>query len=341
VLQDVYVMMMNCSSLTLSHVAGSKQQGIAAHCETRFGSKQLVIRSLMKAKDALISICATKELRDYSKTPSGASAREMITSVMDMGDGTFWEMAQVLEDLFLPVMDAMHKIEADKPLLSRVLPMINELEKHFEKFEMLYPQLGSGLSEVIHKRLREKYYKKCLASAYLLDPANFQQLDECTYRLPVQHLTHSERSDALKDVERLGGPNAKEQLVDMFAVGLTAQDEFDKGVIQRCVAREETDHADGVSIVTCSAVQIRRSLWSLKMLQDTYPDLCAVAKQYMGMHATSCASERNLSKFGRLFDKSRGTLALKRAEKMVFVAENSVQKELGDCELLFEDMDDE
>jgi hypothetical protein len=145
--------------------AGSKQQGIVAHYETRFGSKQLVIRSLMKAKDALISICVTKELRDFSKTPSGASAREMITSVMDMGDGTFWEMAQVLEDLFSPVMDAMHKIEADKPLLSRVLPMINELEKHFEKFELLYPQLGGCLSEVIHKRLREKYYKKCLASA--------------------------------------------------------------------------------------------------------------------------------------------------------------------------------
>jgi hypothetical protein len=254
-------------------------------------------------------------MRDYSKTPSGASAREMITSVMDMG--TFREMAQVLEDLFLPVMDAMHKIEADKPLLSRVLPMINELEKHFEKFEMLYPhvQLGSGLSEVIHKRLREKYYKKCVASAYLLDPANFQQLDEGTYRLPVQHLTHSERCDALKDVERLGGPNAREQLVDMFAVGLTAQDEFDKGVIHRCVAREETEHADGVSIVTCSTVQVRRSLWSLKMLQDKYPGLCAVAKQYMGMHATSCANERNQSKFGRLFDESRGLLQAERQKE--------------------------
>jgi hypothetical protein len=81
------------------------------------------------------------------------------------------------------------------------------------------------------------------------------------------------------------------------------------------------------------------------MLQDAYPDLCAVAKQYMGisMHATSCASERNLSKFGRLFDKSCGALnlALKSAEKMVVVAENSVQKELGDCELMFEDMDGE
>jgi hypothetical protein len=145
-------------------------------------------------------------------------------------------MAHVLEDPFSHVMGAMHKIEASKPLLSRVMPMINELEKHFEKFKMLYPQLGGGLSEVIHKQLRGKYYKKCLASAYLLDPANCRQFCECTYRLPVQHLTYSERSDALKDVERLGGPNAKERVVGMFAVGLTAQDEFDKGVIQRCVA---------------------------------------------------------------------------------------------------------
>jgi hypothetical protein len=295
--------------------------------------------------------CAAKELRDYSKTPSGAFARDMITSVMDMGDGTFWEMAQVLEDLFSPVMDGMHEIEAAKPLLSCVLPMIKEVEKHFEKCEMLYPQLGGGLPEVLHKRLCEKYYKMSFASDYLLDPTSFQQLDECTFRLPVQHLTHSERSDALKDVERLGGPNAKELLVGMLADGLTAQDEFDKGVIQRCVAREETAHADEVSIVTCYAVQIRRSLrgprfaffflWSLKMFQDTHTDLCAVAKQCMGMHVTSCASERNISKFGRLYDTSRGTLALKRVEKMVLMDENGVQKELGDCELLFEDMHDE
>jgi hypothetical protein len=36
---------------------------------------------------------------------------------------------------------------------------------------------------------------------------------------------------------------------------------------------------------------------------------------------TSCASERNLSKFGRLYDKLRGHLSIERADKMVFVSQ--------------------
>jgi hypothetical protein len=40
------------------------------------------------------------------------------------------------------------------------------------------------------------------------------------------------------------------------------------------------------------------------------------------MHGTSCASERNLSVFGRLYDKFRGRLQLSRAEKVVYLSVN-------------------
>jgi hypothetical protein len=40
------------------------------------------------------------------------------------------------------------------------------------------------------------------------------------------------------------------------------------------------------------------------------------------MHSTSCASERNLSVFGRLYDRLRGILHHIRAEKMVYLAFN-------------------
>jgi hypothetical protein len=51
-----------------------------------------------------------------------------------------------------------------------------------------------------------------------------------------------------------------------------------------------------------------------------YPNLAKVAVHYLSMHATSCASERNLSVFGRLYDKFRGKLKLEKAEKIVYLS---------------------
>jgi hypothetical protein len=42
----------------------------------------------------------------------------------------------------------------------------------------------------------------------------------------------------------------------------------------------------------------------------------------LSMHATACASERNWSKWGRLYDKFLSALSLLKGEIMVFIAEN-------------------
>jgi hypothetical protein len=64
-------------------------------------------------------------------------------------------------------------------------------------------------------------------------------------------------------------------------------------------------------------VHKRRQLWE-KVLVKMYPRLAKVAVQYLSMHATSCATERNLSVFGRLYDKFRG-IQLEKAEKVVYL----------------------
>jgi hypothetical protein len=48
---------------------------------------------------------------------------------------------------------------------------------------------------------------------------------------------------------------------------------------------------------------------------------CTVSHS-MPMHGTSCASERNLSVFGRLYDTFRGRLQLSRAEKIAYLSVN-------------------
>ncbi len=46
------------------------------------------------------------------------------------------------------------------------------------------------------------------------------------------------------------------------------------------------------------------------------------AIRLLSMHTTSCASERNWSIWGSLYNKSRNRLALQRAEKLVFIRGN-------------------
>lgn len=63
-------------------------------------------------------------------------------------------------------------------------------------------------------------------------------------------------------------------------------------------------------------------MW-LTVLSRRCPALSQVAGRYLAMHATSCAAERNLSVFGRIYDKYRSKLRLERAEKVVFLAANA------------------
>jgi hypothetical protein len=70
-----------------------------------------------------------------------------------------------------------------------------------------------------------------------------------------------------------------------------------------------------------------------------------LAMQYLCMHARACAAERNLSHWGRLYDKLRGKLKIVRAEKMVFVAFNDRAERTGKVcameELLFKELLDD
>ena len=43
--------------------------------------------------------------------------------------------------------------------------------------------------------------------------------------------------------------------------------------------------------------------------------------KFLSMHVTSCAAERNLSQFGRLYDKLRGQLAITTGDKVVFMSQ--------------------
>ena len=51
--------------------------------------------------------------------------------------------------------------------------------------------------------------------------------------------------------------------------------------------------------------------------------MAEAAGRLLSAHVTSCATERNWSMFGNIFSKTRNRLALRRAQAIAYVRENS------------------
>jgi hAT family C-terminal dimerisation region len=319
-----------------------KECYLASHSETRFGSKHLVLRSVVAAKDSFFNMFADKEFRDL--VPKNKQARDLRTSLNSDGEGEFWDLANVYESFAACVMTAMHKLEGDKPLLSSVMPMLNEIEKSAERFSLAYPALSKGdtsvkdsmsLEEVVNKRMRVFYYKPCHAGAYMLDPVHFVRCSVRTSKVlpPKNKLTAQECEDALTDIARLGGDEAKTELIQLTTSGFEPRDVFETAVFDAVVPMGGEMGAQYPSVMD------RQAAW--QAIGTRYSKLAGVARKYLGQHTTSCASERNLSKFGRLFDKSRSALKLKKAEKIVFIASSELlcKDHRTEEERLFDDLE--
>ena len=82
----------------------------------------------------------------------------------------------------------------------------------------------------------------------------------------------------------------------------------------------------------------RMGVWK-SLLATEHHELSTIPIKYLSMHTTSCAAERNLSKFGNMFDKHRASLRPPRASKMVFVNQNSQHQQdvRSEEEMLFDD----
>jgi uncharacterized membrane protein len=78
----------------------------------------------------------------------------------------------------------------------------------------------------------------------------------------------------------------------------------------------------GKEVTKAATVESRRALW-INVLSRHFPALKEVAVQLLSLHATSCAAERDWSKWGKLYHKYRNALTVGKAAQMIFVAENA------------------
>jgi hypothetical protein len=85
--------------------------------------------------------------------------------------------------------------------------------------------------------------------------------------------------------------------------------------LKQCRLVTEQNLPDGTIKRSCVGAEKRVNLW-LRILNAQLPVLAEVGAVYLSIHSTSCASERNLSVFGRLYDTVRRRLQLRRGENM-------------------------
>jgi hypothetical protein len=313
---------------------------IQSHVETRFGSYHFVLRSVLKVIAPLKALCTSDQFEKLAS--SCATARKIIDVVTPSIKGSFRQQAPFVVKLIDPIMEEIHRLEADQPLLSSMVPVVSGLLEHAETFSKEHPELASthgveGLADfecessddelsleasllsLFQSRLKDFYMKDCMFVAYMLDPANFVTPNKgLTYQLPWDTLSDDEISRFTDEVERLGGEPALEHLQTVRSKGIAFKNKLDQLNAKKCVA---VMCAGAGEVATIRAPVHRKDLWT-SALASTFPELSIVAAKLMSMHVTSCASERNLSKFGRLYDKLRGKLRIETANKMVFVSQN-------------------
>jgi hypothetical protein len=111
------------------------------------------------------------------------------------------------------------------------------------------------------------------------------------------------------------GADAVAELSAAQLNGFVGVTDLQKITPQQYAAVTEDVPENGAVNKTIAPVHKRRQLWE-KVLSKQLPILGKIAVQYLSMHATSCASERNLSVFGALYDKSRNRLNLEKHRRL-------------------------
>jgi hypothetical protein len=123
-----------------------------------------------------------------------------------------------------PIIEEMHHVDAERAMLSSMLPVVSCLIDHAEEFTKKYSSLATiksnstdddcrtsgskvegvdsnmSLGRVFRKRLIDFYMKDSMLAAYMLDPANFTTLNEgAVFQLPCKVITDDDVTNLLDE----------------------------------------------------------------------------------------------------------------------------------------------
>jgi hAT family C-terminal dimerisation region len=301
-----------------------------------------ILRDILNIKEALRHIVISDE---WCNASGGSKhAAEFEDAVAGRGS-VFWQQAPMVLKLMAPLMDAIHTIEADRPMLSQMLMMWETLVIHVEEFcadashvsllerpstgrQALPGQDGDDMMTVLRKRLLKTYHKS-FPAAFFLDPINFQEKEGKWSSPDAAILSPRQREDAISVICRLTGATTEDEQVAVATEFTCFQLRFlpaELSMFMTTLTSRTRDKVDGR--VKAAPVEDRRALWE-KYLAKTYPKLAIAASRLLAMHVTTCSSERNWSMWGNVYTKARNRLQITRAEKIIFISSNTSRGQSG------------
>ncbi|KAJ9515726.1 hypothetical protein QJQ45_002636 [Haematococcus lacustris] len=192
------------------------------------------------------------------------------------------------------------------------------------------PQWTLGVIDLLRER-RAKGYWPVMPAAYVLDGVNFAPPKDklnAPPQPPFGLLSPQEKEDAITTVVRLSKhlrldltdsqvKQAVQREVDVLQLGGWGDSE-----LERFAALLAPKPPDAAGRVVVEQVSMRRAFWSKAGLRG-FPLLAVAASRLLGVHATSAASERNWSAWGRLFTSARTRLTLERAKMLIYIKANA------------------
>ncbi|KAJ9521802.1 hypothetical protein QJQ45_024683 [Haematococcus lacustris] len=192
------------------------------------------------------------------------------------------------------------------------------------------PQWTLGVIDLLQER-RAKGYWPVMPAAYVLDGVNFAPPKDklnAPPQPPFGLLSPQEKEDAITTVVRLSKhlrpdltdsqvKQAVQREVDVLQLGGWGDSE-----LERFAALLAPKPPDATGRVVVEQVSMRRAFWSKASLCG-FPLLVVAASRLLGVHATSAASERNWSAWGRLFTSARTRLTLERAKMLIYIKANA------------------
>lgn len=196
-----------------------------AHCPTRFGVLLELAVAVLQNKEPIRKACDDDSWEVI--TTGAANADRFYQLAFGHGSKKMWQRLELVVALLQPVVDCIHQVEADQPMLSQVVPMWRLLTRHFVAWhaKLADEQLKVDNVPAVLRERKEKSVPPAAFAAYLLDPLNYMEEadgDNSKWRAPFTLLTTSERESVKRLLKRMAGTgNDQKVLKELSAYKLT------------------------------------------------------------------------------------------------------------------------
>ncbi|KAJ9522027.1 hypothetical protein QJQ45_005081 [Haematococcus lacustris] len=303
-------------------------RGVSAHIDTRFAILFTICKDIRRSKDALRNM---RESGNWAKVSAGSANHACFDVVLDI---EWWKRLDAVISLMQPIFNAIQQLEANRPLLSQVMKVWDDLLQWATQWADKFGDPSGanpvdwsfvlGVPRLFRDRAMKHYHPAMAAARYwVLDPINFLPTRHGVQPLPpMKDLTAEQQQDVKLVVARLAqvAPDAAAEELDNFEMG--AWDPDMTRVANIILRMTKATEIDGRTVTVIAPAHQRLTWWQV-YAQSKFPILAKAAMRLLSVHVSTCAAERNWSAWGGTFaDAHRNTLSIEKAEELVFIQAN-------------------